>query len=94
MLRNRVVLYVCTVLALSAIGVGAQTPDPKSQLAAGIDAKRQGYENIALQIWKFAETGNQEVKSSALLVSRLTDEGFSMQTGVAGLATAGTLSPN
>lgn len=39
-------------------------------------------------IWELAEVGLQEQRSSALLVDRLRDEGFEVETGIAGLPTA------
>lgn len=46
------------------------------------------YKNIAFDIWKFAEVGFKETKSSTLLQQTLRDNGFTLQTGVAGMPTA------
>jgi aminobenzoyl-glutamate utilization protein B len=73
---------------LLALGAIAQRQDAGTQIIEGIEAKRQAYADVAPQIWKYAETGFQEVKSSALLESRLADTGFSVQKGVADIPTA------
>lgn len=46
------------------------------------------YKSTELQIWNFAEVGYKEVKSSGLLQKTLTDNGFSVEAGVAGIPTA------
>ena len=46
------------------------------------------YENVANQIWSFAEMGYQEEKSSALLQKTLLEEDFSVETEVANIPTA------
>jgi aminobenzoyl-glutamate utilization protein B len=73
---------------LPALSAVAQRPDAGTQVIEGIEAKREAYANIALQIWKYAETGYQEEKSSALLESRLAEAGFTLQKGAADIPTA------
>ena len=46
------------------------------------------YENVANQIWSFAEVGYQEEKSSSLLQKILSNEDFSIETEVANIPTA------
>ena len=46
------------------------------------------YKDIALQIWNYAEVGYKEVKSAALLQKTLSDNGFDVKAGVAGIPTA------
>lgn len=46
------------------------------------------YKGIALQIWNYAEVGYKEEKSSALLQKALSDNGFNIKAGVAGMPTA------
>jgi aminobenzoyl-glutamate utilization protein B len=53
-----------------------------------IAAKHDQYKDIALQIWNYAEVGYKEVKSSALLQKTLSENGFDVQAGVAGIPTA------
>ena len=39
-------------------------------------------------IWKWAEVGLQEHQSSSLLMSKLRDAGFEIESGIAGMPTA------
>ncbi|HSF44492.1 MAG TPA: amidohydrolase [Chitinophagaceae bacterium] len=67
-------------------------PDPilKMKLAAGneLDRSYDHYKEIALKIWDFAELGYKEEKSSALLQKELSENGFAVKAGVAGIPTA------
>ena len=54
----------------------------------GIEAKRGDYTAMADQIWRWAEMGYQETRSSALLQDALRAEGFSVRSGVADIPTA------
>ena len=58
------------------------------KITANLDAKKEVYSSIAQQIWGFAEMGYQEEKSAALLQETLSDEGFKVTKGVAGIPTA------
>jgi aminobenzoyl-glutamate utilization protein B len=53
-----------------------------------IDQRYDQYKDVALQIWNFSELGYKEEKSAALLKSMLDKEGFSIESGVAGIPTA------
>lgn len=53
-----------------------------------IEADRAANVETASTIWKLAEMGYQETKSSQLLQERLATEGFEVQAGVAGAPTA------
>ena len=53
-----------------------------------LDSKAEAYGAIAQNIWELAEMGYQEEKSSALLQQTLSDEGFTIEKGVAGIPTA------
>lgn len=53
-----------------------------------INSHEDTYEDIAMQIWNFAEVGYKEEKSSALLQQTLKDNGFRVEAGVAGIPTA------
>lgn len=55
-----------------------------------LDQKSEQYGQIAQEIWSLAEMGYQEEKSSALLQKTLSDAGFKIKTGVAGIPTAFT----
>jgi aminobenzoyl-glutamate utilization protein B len=62
----------------------------KSQAIADLQSQYDFYKGVAMQIWNFAELGYKETKSSALHQKTLSDNGFTMQAGVAGLPTAFT----
>ncbi len=53
-----------------------------------LDERASHYAEVAHQIWGFAELGYQEVKSSALLQQELSQAGFAIEKGVAGIPTA------
>jgi aminobenzoyl-glutamate utilization protein B len=60
----------------------------KTQASVQIQSQYNQYKTAALQIWDYAEVGYKEVKSSALLQKTLQDNGFTVETGVAGIPTA------
>ncbi len=66
----------------------AQGRDPRARMLDSIDARRADYTDVAMQIWKFAELGYLETKSSALLQQKLAAAGFSVKPGVADIPTA------
>ena len=60
----------------------------KTQALQDIQGHYADYRQVAQQIWGYAEVGYKETKSSALLQKTLRDNGFAVQTGVAGIPTA------
>jgi len=60
----------------------------KTAAAAEIQGKYEEYKKIALQIWDYAEVGYKEEKSTALLQQELKNNGFTVQSGVAGIPTS------
>ena len=60
----------------------------KNESSKNIDAGYDAYKKIALNIWDYAEVGYKEIKSSALLQNTLKENGFVVEAGVAGIATA------
>jgi aminobenzoyl-glutamate utilization protein B len=82
---------VIVALVCGAGTVGAQVQSGSAamdQVLRSLDAKRDGYADVAKQIWSFAEVGYQEEKSSALLQSQLRASGFEVRSGVANMPTA------
>ena len=55
-----------------------------------IEKNSQIFENVALDIWEFAELGYLENKSSALLADTLKENGFKITKGLAGIPTSFT----
>lgn len=75
-------------LALWLMGSQAFAQKAKEQMLSQLDKAYEQYADIALQIWRHAELGYQETKSSALLQETLREAGFEIETGVAGMPTA------
>ncbi len=66
--------------------INAQKNEQK--IIDNIDARAAQYEEIAQNIWQWAEMGYLEEKSAALLQETLKAEGFTIEKGVAGIPTA------
>jgi aminobenzoyl-glutamate utilization protein B len=71
---------------LSSVLVFAQKT--KQDVMKSIDANYDQYTQVANKIWEYAEVGYQETKSSALLQETLSQAGFKIEKGVAGMPTA------
>ena len=59
-----------------------------TQVLDQLEGKTAQYGTIAKTIWDYAELGYQEEQSSALLQSTLSEAGFTIEKGVAGIPTA------
>lgn len=66
-------------------GISAQN---ENKIIEQLDSRSSTYGEIATDIWNWAEMGYLEEKSAALLQTTLRDEGFKIETGVAGIPTA------
>jgi aminobenzoyl-glutamate utilization protein B len=77
-----------TFLILLISGAVAIAQKTKQDIIKSIDSKYDQYSTIAKSIWGFAEVGYQEEKSSALLQETLSEAGFKIEKGVAGMPTA------
>ncbi|MFD2099214.1 amidohydrolase [Flagellimonas iocasae] len=60
----------------------------EEKVLTDLNGKTQKYGDIAHTIWEYAEMGYLEEKSSALLEKTLSDAGFSIEKGIAGIPTA------
>lgn len=60
----------------------------KAEVNTEIQNKYESYKKTALQIWDYAEVGYKEVKSSELHRKTLTENGFTIASGVAEIPTA------
>ena len=63
-------------------------------LLDSINTHKTKFENVALEIWNYAELGYQEEKSSSLLAQSLEDEGFVVKRGLAEIPSAFTAEYN
>ena len=79
-------LALVAVLHLGS-GAGAQT-DPKSTALSWLDSNASALTKVNRNIWGWAETGLEEVKSSKELQDLLSANGFTVEAGVAGMPTA------
>ena len=91
-------LFVSTISAVASLlligfdpGIQAQEagwrPSQRTALA-DIQQRDAELKGVNQQIWEFAEVGLEESRSSQLLVKKLKEAGFEVQTGVANLPTA------
>lgn len=82
--------FLLLLVSVQAQKKAAVTKDDqlKTQVSTSIQANYDQYKNMAFQIWDYAEVGYKEVKSSALLQQTLKENGFTVETGVAGIPTA------
>ena len=78
--RRKSISFIVFVLFTSAIF--------SDDVLNSIDHHKSKFENIALEVWEYAELGYQEKQSSNMLAKSLQDEGFQVQKGVAGIPTA------
>lgn len=77
----------CSCLAQRKTPVNAND-NLKNEAAKNIQSGYQEYKKIALTIWEYAELGFKETKSSSLLQNTMKENGFNVETGVAGIPTA------
>ena len=90
MIKNTVLISFCIFLFNITSGQknNSDVDKIKTDAIQDLQSKYGVYKNVALDIWKFAEVGYKEIKSSALLQQTLRDNGFTVQAGVAEIPTA------
>lgn len=91
-MRKILATAVCSLLLLYSNAQKkvpvSKTDELKTQVSTQIQSNYELYKKTALQIWDYAEVGYKEVNSSALLQQRLKENGFTVESGVAGMPTA------
>ncbi len=80
-------LLTVAVVALVAVHPSAQN-DPKTIALSWLDSNASTLSKVNRNIWGWAETGLEEVKSSKELQDLLSSNGFTVEAGVAGMPTA------
>src|SRR6186713_1717529 len=83
-------LFFISIIASSQKSKG-KTPNStkdKQDIIASLNSKYDYYKERAMKIWNYAEVGYKEEKSTALLQQTLKENGFIIQSGVAGIPTA------
>ena len=92
MARPALALTICILLAAVAHGgqrAGAPAPSAgKTAALSWIDGNADALKATNKKIWTYAETGLEERQSSAELVGVLQANGFTVETGAAGMPTA------
>jgi aminobenzoyl-glutamate utilization protein B len=86
-------LFILFLVAQWSIGqssLPSSITNEKKAVIQSLEAKKQQYVDVASNIWNLAELGYKEGKSANLLQSMLKEEGFTIETGVAGIPTAFT----
>jgi aminobenzoyl-glutamate utilization protein B len=74
-----------SILLLSAFHLNAQDP---SVIIKKLDDEKATYYQMAETIWKWAEPGYLESKTTSLLQETLKKQGFTIETGIADIPTA------
>jgi len=82
------VLAIVAAISLASLGQAQGQSDPKAGALAWIDANASTLNRVNRNIWGWAETGLEEFKSSKELQDLLRGNGFTVESGVAGMPTA------
>ena len=82
-------LFLVTIIGFQSTAQGVLDNKPsKDNAFKALEAKRDRYSQAAFEIWDYAELGYLEEKSTTLLQNILTENEFTVETGVAGIPTA------
>ena len=84
------ILFLTAQWSIGQSSLPSSTANEKKAVIQSLEAKNQQYVDVATNIWNLAELGYKEGKSANLLQSMLKEEGFTIETGVAGIPTAFT----
>ena len=92
-MRQLTFVVLAAVALTAAVSTGQTPASPpgaaaKTAALAWIDANADTLKAVNRKIWTYAETGLEEHKSSAELIALLTSNGFSVESGAAGMPTA------
>jgi len=83
-MKSRIIIF-SFFLSLTFVGVIAQTTT--QDILKTLEDKTSHYTSMAGAIWKLAEPGYLEEKTTAILQKELSDEGFTISIGTAGMPT-------
>ncbi|HTL06822.1 MAG TPA: amidohydrolase [Chitinophagaceae bacterium] len=89
-MRKTLIVITCLFFPVWILTAQKTTGLAATKLKALTELQQQydTYKDIALSVWQYAEVGYKETKSAALLQATLQKNGFTVQSGVAGLPTA------
>ena len=85
---KRIVLGSLCLISIGATAHAADAGALKKRAVAGVDARAKLAQQINDSVFSFAELGYQEVETSRYLTALLEQNGFKVERGVAGIATA------
>ena len=81
--------FLILLLCIPFLGAAqSKISQEKKEILQSLDAKQVEFGALAHEIWGLAELGYQEEQSSQLLIGKLKEAGFSIETGVADIPTA------
>ncbi|MFN6062499.1 MAG: amidohydrolase [Bacteroidota bacterium] len=84
------ILFLAAQWSIGQSNLPSSIATDKKAVIQSLEEKKQQYGDVATNIWNLAELGYKEGKSANLLQSMLKEEGFTIETGVAGIPTAFT----
>ena len=87
LVSNLLSLSVMVAVAPWSVADDALRPSQQTALAE-VDVREDELKGVNQAIWKFAELGLQETKSSGLLMEKLRAAGFEVKSGLADMPTA------
>jgi aminobenzoyl-glutamate utilization protein B len=82
------VLIFLMAITLSPLLAQTAPEAQKKAVMDWVDEHQASFSEVAQSIWKWAELGYQEKKSSGLLQETLREAGFTIETGIADIPTA------
>jgi aminobenzoyl-glutamate utilization protein B len=85
---KRSALFVLILFVTSAAAPAQTTSEVKQTAVESCDAIRSTIDEMAMDLWDYAETALKEHRSSERLADVLREEGFDVEMGVAGMPTA------
>lgn len=84
--------FVAAAALTPVLDAQAASEQALAAIERALQAQQATYEQMALDIFDYAELGYLEVQSSGDLQAKLEEEGFDVESGVAGIPTAFTAS--
>ncbi|MCC6289849.1 MAG: amidohydrolase [Chitinophagaceae bacterium] len=91
-MRTSILTFAILFISLTLFAQKKKATDSaaklKDEAVQDIQSNADLYKKNAMDIWGFAEVGYKEVKSSALHQQTLKENGFTIESGVAGIPTA------
>ena len=82
------IVFLRRLMFISLLILPLAYADDKQDVMDYLDQHSDGYAELAMSIWDYAELGYLEVQSSALLQQTLQQAGFEIESNVAGIPSA------